>query len=105
MERLPRLMLAMHAAAEEDPALHEWMRGFDARMRARLVSVLEGLGLRPGPRDFALFHASMIGIAVQAAWRHEPAAAREARALMDAAFDRLIEDATVNRGRRTRKAR
>jgi len=102
--RMPRLMLAMHAAAEEDPALHAWMRGFDARMRTRLVAVMESLGLRPSARDFALFHASLIGIAVQAAWRHDEAAAHQARELMDAAFDRLIEDAAATRGRRTRKS-
>ena len=91
--KMPRLMLAMHAAAEEDPELHEWMRGFDQRMRARLQAILEQLGLRPGPRDFALFHASMIGVAVQCAWRHDESVAREARALLHAAFDRLVEDA------------
>lgn len=91
--KMPRLMLAMHAAVQEDPELHEWMRGFDQRMRARLQAVLAQLGPKPGPRDFALFHASMIGIAVQCAWRHDEAFAREARTLLHAAFDRLVEDA------------
>lgn len=96
--RMPRLMLAMHAAAEEDPELHEWMRGFDQRMRARVQSILEQLGIKPGPRDFSLFHASMIGIAVQCAWRHDESFAREARALLHAAVDRLV-DGAAPRGR------
>lgn len=96
--KMPRLMLAMHAAVQEDPELHEWMRGFDQRMRARLQAILAQLGPKPAPRDFALFHASMIGIAVQCAWRHDEEFAREARALLHAAFDRLVEDATP-RGR------
>jgi AcrR family transcriptional regulator len=91
--KMPRLMLAMQVAADEEPGLHEWMRGFDARMQERLVAVMAGFGLRPSPRDFALFHASMIGIAVQNAWRHDDASAREARRLMHAAFDRLVQDA------------
>jgi AcrR family transcriptional regulator len=91
--KMPRLMLAMQVAADEEPGLHEWMRGFDARMQERLVAVMAGFGLRPSPRDFALFHASMIGIAVQNAWRHDDASAREARRLMHAAFDRLVRDA------------
>lgn len=90
---MPRLMLAMQVAADEEPGLHEWMRGFDARMQERLVAVMAGFGLRPNPSDFALFHASMIGIAVQNAWRHDDASAREARRLMHAAFDRLVQDA------------
>jgi len=91
--KMPRLMLAMQVAADEEPELHEWMRGFDARMQARVVAVMAGFGLRPNPRDFALFHASMIGIAVQNAWRHDEASAHEARRLMHAAFDRLVQDA------------
>ncbi len=91
--KMPRLMLAMQVAADEEPGLHEWMRGFDARMQARIVAVMAGFGLRPSARDFALFHASMIGIAVQNAWRHDEASAREARRLMHAAFDRLVQDA------------
>lgn len=91
--KMPRLMLAMQVAADEEPGLHEWMRGFDARMQERLVAVMAGFGLRPSPSDFALFHASMIGIAVQNAWRHDDASAREARRLMHAAFDRLVQDA------------
>jgi AcrR family transcriptional regulator len=91
--KMPRLMLAMQVAADEEPGLNEWMRGFDARMQQRMVAVMAGFGLRPGPRDFALFHASMIGIAVQNAWRHDDASALEAKRLMYAAFDRLVQDA------------
>lgn len=89
--KMPRLMLAMHAAAQEDPELHLWMRGFDQRMHARLKSILRRLGLRPSARDFAMFHASMIGVAVQCAWRRDESFAREARALLHAAFDRLVD--------------
>jgi len=91
--KMPRLMLAMQVAADEEPGLHEWMRGFDARMQTRMLAVMAGFDLRPSPCDFALFHASMIGIAVQNAWRHDEASAREARRLMHAAFDRLVHDA------------
>jgi len=95
--KMPRLMLAMQVAADEEPGLREWMRGFDARMQARMIAVMAGFGLGPSPRDFALFHASMIGIAVQNAWRHDEASAREARQLMHAAFDRLAQDAGGSR--------
>jgi AcrR family transcriptional regulator len=94
---MPRLMLSMQAAADEDPELREWMQDFDARMRGRLVATLGLLGLHPKPRDFALFHASMIGIAVQNTWRRDDEFAREARALMHAAFDRLVADAGGSR--------
>jgi DNA-binding transcriptional regulator YbjK len=92
--RLSRVMLAMNAASDEDPNLKQWMTEFDRRMRAMFGDVLAGLGCRVRAQELALFHATMVGIAVLHSSEGTDAAATEARRLVAVALDRLVAGAS-----------
>ncbi len=90
--RMPRLMIAMAVASDEDPSLKAWMAAFELRIRKLLGSALQRLGLQVGDRELALFHATLVGVSVFNASAGTAASARQARNLIGAAFDRLIRD-------------
>jgi len=86
---MPRLMLALTVASEEDPSLKAWMAEFGERATAHLHGVFTQLGLAPTRTDVALFHASLVGICTLqvgagTAW------SVHSRELLEAAFDRLV---------------
>lgn len=92
--RLARLMLAMTAASDEDPSLKQWMTEFDRRMREMFGEVLAALGYRVRAQEVALFHATMVGIAVLNSSEGTEESAAQARRLMALALDRLVASAT-----------
>jgi len=51
---MPRLMMAMAAAADEDPSLQTWMAAFELRTRQFLGMALQRFGARPDPRRIRL---------------------------------------------------
>lgn len=91
--RMARLMLALTVASDEDPAVKRWMVEFDERVRATFAEVFVRMGLRLAPTELALFHASIIGIAVLHSSERTEASAREARRLIGATLDRLAASA------------
>ena len=52
--RMPRLMIAMAVASDEDPSLKAWMGAFELHIRKLLGSTLQRLGLKVSARDVAL---------------------------------------------------
>lgn len=92
--RLSRVMLAMTAASDEDPSLKLWMAEFDRRMRDMFGGVLAVLGYRVRPQEVALFHATMVGIAVLHSSEGTEASAAEARRMVALALDRLVATAS-----------
>ena len=95
--RMPRLLMAMAAAADENPSLKAWMTAFELRIRKFLGMALQRFGVRVAARDLALFHATMVGVAVFNYSAGTPTSARQARALVRAAFDRVVADAAASR--------
>jgi AcrR family transcriptional regulator len=91
--RMPRLMLAMSVASDEDPTLKAWMAEFEQGIHKLLASTLKALGVTVSSRDLALFHATLVGASILNANAATKASARQARVLVAAAFDRLLADA------------
>jgi AcrR family transcriptional regulator len=92
--RLARLMLAMTAASDEDPSLKQWMAEFDRRMREMFGAVLATLGYRVRPQELALFHATLVGVAVLHSSEGTESSAAEARRMVALALDRLVATAS-----------
>lgn len=93
--RMPRLMTAMTVASDEDPSLKTWMAQFEQTFLHMLADTLKRLGVKVSAEDVALFHATMIGISISNAGIATDRSARQARALVGAAFDRLLHVAGV----------
>ena len=93
--RLARVMLALTAASDEDPSLKRWMVEFDRSVRELFGATLDTMGHRVKPQELALFHATMVGIAVLHSSEGTEESAAEARRLVALAFDRLVDDSTV----------
>jgi AcrR family transcriptional regulator len=91
--RMARVMLALTVASDEDPAMKRWMVEFDQRVRATFAEAFERMGLRLAPTELALFHASIVGIAVLHSSEGTEASAREARRLVGLVLDRLAASA------------
>jgi hypothetical protein len=65
---------------------------FDRSVREMFGAVLAALGCRVKPQELALFHASLVGIAVLHSSEGTEASATEARKLVGLALDRLVAD-------------
>jgi hypothetical protein len=87
-------MLAMTAASDEDPSLKQWMAEFDRRMRDMFGAVLGTLGYRVRPQELALFHATLVGVAVLHSSEGTEGSAAEARRMVALALDRLVATAS-----------
>jgi len=87
---MPRLMLALALASEEDHRLKAWMSNFEEGARAHLQASFERFGVRPAAADLALFHAALVGIATLRIANDRADSAARARALFFQAFDRLV---------------
>lgn len=97
--RMPRLMTAMAVASDEDPSLKAWMARFERTFLRLMEDTFKRLGVPVSTVDVALFHATMIGISLSHASIATERSARQARALVGAALDRLLRDA--GRGKRS----
>lgn len=96
---LPRLMLALMVAADEDPSLREWLTAFDREVLEHLRAIFLELGLRPTEKELGLFHVSVIGASILGAQMGTAAAAERAARLTRLAFDRLMNSSRPRRGR------
>jgi AcrR family transcriptional regulator len=105
---LARLMMALMAAADEDPELGGWLSDFRNEVLSHLRKILKRLGLRPSENELNLFHASIIGLAIIGAQPGSQSASDHAVLLVGLAFDRLVQAArplprrTVRHSSRTR---
>lgn len=92
--RLARVMLALTTASDEDPSLKQWMAEFDRRMRDMFGEVLASMGYRVKAQDLALFHATMVGVAVLHSGEGTAASAAESRRMVGFALERLVASAS-----------
>jgi AcrR family transcriptional regulator len=86
---VPRLMLSLLAAADEDPRLRDRLRQFHAGIAATLRGALARAGLEPPEDALALFHASLIGLRIGGLLSGAGTALLVR--LFDLALDRLLE--------------
>lgn len=91
--RMARVMLALTTASDEDPTLKRWMVEFDERVRATLARGLELTGHAVPAHELALFHATLVGIAVLHSSEGTGESAERARRLVAIAVDRLVDSA------------
>jgi len=101
---MPRMMLALLLASDEDPALRAWLRTFDRDFRARLQQMCKVHGLNPTPADIDDFHCTVIGAAMLGMHDDYPEGTRRAVRAVRGAFERLTHDARrpATRGSRRR---
>ena len=92
--RLARVMLALTAASDEDPSLKQWMVEFDRRVRDMFGGALGAMGYRVRPQELALFHATMVGIAVLHSSEGTEGSAAESRRMVALALERLVSSAS-----------
>jgi AcrR family transcriptional regulator len=90
---LPRLMVALTAASDEDERLRTWLAAFEADNKARVKAVLASLGLRVQAAPLDVFHATLVGAAFLEFQQRTSAARRRAARTCRMAFDRLVADA------------
>jgi AcrR family transcriptional regulator len=90
--RMPRLMVALSVASDEDPSLKVWMAEFDMRMLERMRMAFIHYGVAIEATDLALFYATLVGIATLNVNVSTPESARQASRLSIIAFDRLVRD-------------
>ena len=99
---VPRMMLSLLAAADEDPRLREWLQRFHAGIADTLRGALARAGLEPPGPELALFHASLLGLRMAGLFGAVPHAALAAQ--LDLALDRLLA-ACPRRAGRTGRSR
>lgn len=88
--KIPRLMLALTAACDEDLSLREWMRDFQIDSRARLTEVLNAYQLFPSEDDLMLFHCILIGASSLSL--QQGGSTTQLSKIIRNAFERLVAD-------------
>jgi hypothetical protein len=100
---MPRMVLALLLAADEDPALRAWLRTFHRDFRARLRQLCRANGLHPADADIDDFHCTVIGAAMLGMHDDDPEGMRRAVRTVRRAFERLTHDAPPSPGRGARR--
>ena len=100
---MPRMVLALLLAADEDPALRAWLRTFDRDFRERLLHICQANGLDPAAADIDDFHCTVIGAAMLGMHDDNPEGMRRAVRTVRKAFDRLTKDAPRRAARGARR--
>lgn len=103
--RMPRLMMALTLASEEDPSLKLWMDDFKSRVLQRIHAALAHYGLDLGADQVALFHALLVGLSVLNLSRSSPESAEEASRLFLMAGQRLLTESRLARRKGMRQRR
>jgi len=88
--KIPRLMLALTAACDEDISLREWMREFQVDGRARLTDILNAYQLFPSEDDLMLFQCILIGASSLSL--QQGCSTTQLSKIIRNAFERLIAD-------------
>lgn len=90
---LPRLMVALTTASDEDANLRPWLEHFERDSKARLKAALAALGLHVRAAPLDLCHAALVGAALLNFQQRSASANRRAVRVCTLAFDRLVADA------------
>jgi|WetSurMetagenome_2_1015567.scaffolds.fasta_scaffold46526_3 AcrR family transcriptional regulator len=88
---IPRLMVALTAASDEDDTLRHWMTDFDSANRQELTNRLNQMNIFANTDDVVLFHTTLVGAAMLSL--HQPLDIKEQflTKLIHQAFQRLVE--------------
>jgi len=89
---MPRLMMALSVASDEDPSLKVWMAEFDLRIQERMRLAFLHYGLSLDANELALFHATVVGITVLNVNASTEESSRQAGRMFVAAFNRLVSN-------------
>ena len=89
--RMPRLMMALSVASDEDPTLKLWMAEFESRIQESMRRALLHYGLSLDANELALFHATVVGISVLNVNASTEESSQQAGRMFVMAFDRLLE--------------
>lgn len=89
--RMPRLMMALSVASDEDPTLKLWMAEFESRIQENMRLALLHYGLTLDANELALFHATVVGISVLNVNASTKESSQQAGRMFVMAFDRLLK--------------
>ena len=92
---MPRLMIALTVASEEDASLKRWLEEMERNVITRLSDVFARFGVQASPDDLMLFHVSLIGAAMIRLGSDNEQSTHRARQVVLHAFDNLV---TQSRG-------
>ncbi|HBK54793.1 MAG TPA: hypothetical protein DDZ76_00685 [Xanthomonadales bacterium] len=94
---LPRLMLALVAAADEDARLGAWLVRFHAGIAAMLAAALARAGVEAPADALAVFQATLVGLRVGGLMTGARPAELSSR--LDRALDHLLADSSRDPGK------
>jgi len=100
---MPRMMLALLLASDEDPELRAWLRTFDSDFCAQLQQLCRVHGLNPTAADVDDFHCTVIGAAMLGMHEDNPEGTRRAVRAVRNAFERLTRNARQPAARGSRR--
>lgn len=99
-----RLLLALMAAADEDPSLRQWLLDFDAEVRELIRADVVRLGLSPAADEVALFCTCLLGAGLMGAQADGKSAIAHFEQLVGMAFDRLVASCgSVGKAKRVKR--
>jgi AcrR family transcriptional regulator len=87
---IPRLMLALTVATDEDPSLSSWFVETDLGTRQKFRELLKQLGWKVDEDALHILRATVIGAALINLQQNTTASEKRARLVIDAAFQNLI---------------
>jgi len=94
-QNMPRLLIALSVASDEEPALKGWLVEFNRGLLAHLDTSFRQFGLKPSSEDLMLFHATMVGTTVLSLQHTEMKWTHTKNKIMRLAFDRLVASSRV----------
>jgi AcrR family transcriptional regulator len=94
--RVPKLMVALIVAADQDPELNVWLDRFEDRRMKDLRRALESLGLHVSEEELFHFHVAMVGGLVVNIGQNTPESALRTRRAIEYAFDKMVAAATAH---------
>lgn len=89
---IPRLMLALTVATDEDPSLSKWFVETDLATRQKFRDLLKQLGWKVEEDALHILRATVIGAALINLQQNTAASEKRARIVINAAFQNLINN-------------
>ncbi|HET8870003.1 MAG TPA: TetR/AcrR family transcriptional regulator [Aquabacterium sp.] len=87
---LPRMMVAVYVASDEEPSLKPWLDKFQMNGLLRFKRALEGIGLKPPQRAVEAFLACLIGTLHNDFAAASERSRKRARAVIQYSFDQMV---------------
>ena len=91
---MPRLMLALTIAGDDDPSLAAWFADSDLNTRQNFRALIAQIGYQADDASLHLMRATVIGAALIHLQQNSEASEQIARAVIKKAFEQLVSNAT-----------